>query len=170
MTNLVLGIDQPSDCLLGDILERVAELIKESDVDLAAKLRRGLVEELHNLLGHEKRGARPVEGVDGEEEDLADKVANLMVGRESGERGDGELEEDGLEVPDESLQKVFRRIYRSDVQGTYVEAFHSLLGSQEVLGWLLGHGRRAVQRGDLIIARIRGGRVGAAGEPALGLG
>lgn len=145
MTNLVLGVNQPSDCFLGDILERVAELIKESDVDLAAKLRRGLVEELHDLLGHEKRGARPVEGVDGEEEDLADKVANLMVGRESGERGDGELEKDGLEVPDKSLHEEFRRIYQSNVQRTYVEAFHSLLGSQEVLRRLLRHGRRAVQ-------------------------
>lgn len=93
-----------------------------------------------------------------------------MIGRESGERGDGELKKDGLEVPDKGLQKEFKRIYRSNVQRTYVEAFHSLLGSQEVLRWLLRHGRRAVQRGDLIIARIRGGRVGTAGEAALGFG
>ncbi len=111
MTNLVLGINQPSDCLLSDILERVAQLVQESDVDLTAKLRGRLVEELHDLLGHKKRGACPVEGVDGEEEDLADKVANLMVGREGGKRGDGELEKDGLEVPDESLQKEFEHTH-----------------------------------------------------------
>ena len=109
MSYLVFGVNEPIDSLLRDLLERVTQLIEQRSIHLASELRVGLVQKLNNLLRHQQWSALAVGGACCQEEDLAEELVNVVVGRQSRQRLDGKLGEDTLEVLDERLDKRVRR-------------------------------------------------------------
>jgi len=88
---LIIRVDQPADRLLCDFFEHMAQLIKDSNVNLPSQLRGGLVHQLNDLLGHVKWSLTAVRRLCREDDDLSNEKTDFVTSRQLGQGRVGEL-------------------------------------------------------------------------------
>lgn len=91
----------------------MAQLIQNSDIDLSSKLRCRLVQKLYNLLRHGEGSLSAVDRVRGKEQNLTDKMSDIVIGGECRQRLVRKLDHSSVKFFGYSLQQDMSWVLRT---------------------------------------------------------